>query len=133
MKERQEREDDGLDDIVESMQPTTMPEVDQNLVGKRLEVCVQCDSLDEEGMKTGTTNRWCAGVVVKVSNGKNLKKPRSHYKPGEAAEILFDEIKERKEKSHKQVYELKSSKWNPKREHLPGCWRLDVSSCGINN
>ena len=132
-KMQQEREDAGIDDIAKSMQPTTMPKIDQSLIGKHLEICVQCDLLDGEGHKTRVTNRWCAGVVTQVSNGKKLKKPRSHHKAGTAAEIEFDEIKERKEKSHKQVHELKSSKWNPKKEHLPGCWRMDVSSFRRND
>ena len=91
-------------------------------------MCVQHDLLDEGGNKTGTTNRWCTGTVVEVSNGKNLKKTRSYYKAGEAAEMFFDEIAEQKEKSHKQVHELKNGKWNPKGQHLAGCWRMDVNS-----
>ena len=46
-----------MDDIIESVQPTMMPTVNQTLIGKRLEVCVQCDLLCKDGAKTGTTNR----------------------------------------------------------------------------
>ena len=68
VQEHEEREDAGLEDIVESMQPTRMPEVNQKLVGKRLEMCV------EHLMDDGPINRWCTGVVTVVSNGKNLPK-----------------------------------------------------------
>ena len=114
------------------MQPTTMPVIDLTLIGKHLEVCVQCDSLDNE------EENWNHQKMVhrcghQSFQWQEFEKTRSHYKAGEAAEIEFDEILERKEESYKQVYELKSSKWNPKKEHHAGCWRMDVSIFRRNN
>ena len=118
----QQREDDGLEDIVESMQPIQQPKVDNTLVGKRLEICWKFD-LDEGG----DVLRWCPGVVVKVSDGNNMMKKHAYYKPGEAVMFKFDAIEERKEEEHTWKVELKRSKWNPKNDHSHGCWRMDMS------
>ena len=108
VQECEAREDAGLEDIDESMKPTRMPKVNQSLVGKWLEVCV--DYLTDDG----TINRWCTRTVTTVSNGKNLPKTRSHCKADAAVEILFDMITERKETECSAVCELKASKWYPK-------------------
>ena len=64
VQECETREDAGLEDIVESVQPTRMPNVNQSLVGKWLEICVEYLTQD------GPINRWCTGTVTIVSNGK---------------------------------------------------------------
>ena len=92
---QQERVDEGLDDVCEFLQPTTMPQVDRDLVGKRLDVCCKC--LLEEG---GEVLRWCQGEVLSVSNGDNIVKPGKFkvcHKQGEAVMFQWDPIENRNE------------------------------------
>ena len=109
----QEREDNGLEDIVESVQPPQWPKVDSTLVGKRLEICWKFDTDDGDEVL-----RWCPGVVTEVSNGSNIKKEWAFYKLGEAIMFNFDAIEERGEKEHTWKVELKRSLWNPRKTTL---------------
>ena len=123
---RDERQDAGADDCRGHLQPTLMPDID-SLLGKPLDVCCLCDL--EEG---GSVLRWCQGEVTKVSNGKNTKTPgcpRACCKKGEAVNIMWDAIEERGEDSVELPQRLLPSKWNPKRDHAEGCWRLNVRVC----
>ena len=115
-----------MDDTREFLQPATMPEVNSELVGERLDVCCKC--LLEEG---GEVVRWCQGEVLSVSNGDNIVKPgkfKACHKQGEAVMFQGDPIENRNENSHISSQRLLPSKWNPKQNHSEGCWRLDVKN-----
>ena len=64
---RCEREAEGTGGRYSKMQPTIMPPIDKNLIGKRLDICEKY-SLD----KGGSELRWSQGKVVLVSNGSNI-------------------------------------------------------------
>ena len=123
---QQERVDEGLDDACEFLQPATMPEVNSDLVGVRLDVC--CKYFLEEG---GTVLRWCQGVVTLVSNGSNIIKPgksKACFGVGEAVMFQWDPIENRKEDTHISSKRPLPSKWNPQQNHAEGCWRLHVKN-----
>ena len=76
------RELDGVGDRCENLQQSRPMKIDETLVGERLEVLVEC-KLDEGGV----VNHWCAGEVLEVSNGSNVRDPskvRTMFKEGEA-------------------------------------------------
>ena len=50
-----------------------------------------------------------------------------HCKAKAAILFKFDTMEERGEDEHSEVHKLKASKWNPKKQHTAGCWRMDVS------
>ena len=122
---RKEREKAGIGDRYENMQPLTMPPVDKRLIGRRLDVCFEWNLV--EG---GTELRWSQGEVVDVSDGTNILKPGARtacYKKGEAVMIRWDEDQDLNEPSHVSAQRLLASKWNPKKEHTKGSWRLDIT------
>ena len=120
--QRQEREDNGVEDNVESMQPPQQPKVDKTLVGKRLKICWKFE------LKVGgEVLRWCPGVVTEVSDGTNTMKKRAFHKLGEAVMFKFDATEDRHKEEHTWKVELKRSLWNPKNNHSHGCWRMDMS------
>ena len=107
------------------MQPLSIPPVDKRLIGRRLDVCFEWNL--EEG---GTELRWSQGEVVDVSDGTNILKPGARtacYKKGEAVMIRWDEDQDLNEPSHVSAQRLFASKWNPKKEHTKGSWRLDIT------
>ena len=113
-----------MDDVCEFLQPATMPKVNSDLIGKRLDVC--CKYLLEEG---GAVLRWCQGKVLSVSNGNNIVKPGKYtacFKEGEAVMFQWDPIENRNEDTYISSQRLLPSKWNPQQNHTEGCWRLDV-------
>ena len=122
---RKEREKAGIGDRYENMQPLTMPPVDKRLIGRRLDVCFEWNLV--EG---GTELRWSQGEVVDVSDGTNILKPGARtacYKKGEAVMIRWDEDQDNNEPSHVSAQHLLASKWNPKKQHTKGSWRLDIT------
>ena len=88
MNVRNEREALGFGDRYAEMQPTTRPNIDMHLLGKRLEICEKYYL--EEG---GTDLRLSQGEVVKISNGSNILKPGARtvqLKAGEGVMIRWD-------------------------------------------
>ena len=102
-----------------------MPKIDRSIIGTRLDVC--CEWNLEEG---GTELSWSQREVVDVSDGTNILKPGARtacYKKGEAVMIKWDQDKYTNEPSCVTSQRLLPSKWNPKKKHSEGAWRLDVN------
>ena len=123
-KVRLDRESRGHGDRYSELQPTTMPEIVNNFIGTRLDVCfkfvLECG---------GEELSWCQGTVVDISNGNNMLYPNARsrcYKKGEAVEVLWDAIDGISDK-YKSIQKLQKTKWNKQCE---GAWRLDVN---VNN
>ena len=103
-----------------NIQPFASPEIDETLIGTRLDVL--CNYFDNE--KEKNTLIWCQGEVVQVSNGENqLKDPdkksrakSAYYKKGEAVIIRWDanKDKDREEETSDTVQILQKKKWNGK-------------------
>ena len=107
------------------MQLTSMPAVDNKLLGKRLDICEKYDL--HEG---GTELRWSQGVIMKVSNGSNILRPGARtakFKKGEGVLIQWDADVAHNEPVTTSAQRLLSTKWNPKGKHTKGSWRFDVS------
>ena len=120
-----ERELAGFGDRYGNMQPSSMLLVDKEIIGKRLDVYFEYDL--EEGQ---TELRWYQGEVINIWDGLHIVKPRARtscFKKGEAVMIKWDENKDRNEPSYVLSQMLLPSKWNPKKEHSKGAWRLDVT------
>ena len=85
---RNKRKAIGVGDRYAGLQPMSRPNIDQHLVGKRLDVCEKYNL--EEG---GTDLRWIQGIVVKVSNRSNILKSGTRtakFKKGEVVLIRWD-------------------------------------------
>ena len=122
---RNKREADGVGDRYAGLQPMSRPNIDQSLLGKRLDVCEKYTL--EEG---GTELRWSQGTVVKISNGSNILKcgaRTAKFKKGEAVLIKWDANPARNEIESTSAQRLLHSKWNPKQTHTAGSWRFDFS------
>ena len=107
------------------MQPLSMPEVNNDLIGQRLDVCFRYDLIDEEGSEF----RWCQGLVTEVLNGSNMNKTgrrSGKCKSGEAVMIRWDKNDSTGEPESESPQVLLASKWNPQKKHKEGCWRMDV-------
>ena len=103
---RDDREDNGVGDGCGLIQPWVAPDVDDTLVGARLEVCFECN-LDDGGQEL----RWCVGKVMSVKNEKKvLMKWMANKEHGEEATISNQR--------------LLKTKWNPLDKHTSGGWRL---------
>lgn len=97
------------------------PEVNESLVGCRLEVMKMCDASNNSRVL------WHTGKVLKVSNGSNILRPgavRATYKPGEAVLVLWDASPHTKpaQPAHESTTRLLKSKWN--KEDIGG-WRIE--------
>ena len=122
---RNKREADGVGDRYAGLQPMSRPNIDQSLLGKRLDVCEKY-TLEEGGIEL----RWSQGTVVKISNGSNILKPGARtakFKKGEAVLIKWDANPARNEMESTSAQRLLLSKWNPKQTHTAGSWRFDFS------
>ena len=92
--------------------------MNETLVGERLEVLVEC-KLNEGG----AVNPRCAGDVLEVSNGSNIRDPskvRAMFKEGEAVLMKWDAIEECDELESESGQKLLPSLWN---KHKAGAWR----------
>jgi len=118
---REEREEAGAGDRCGLMQP----EVNNKLIGQRLDVCFCCDLIDEEGSEL----RWCQRSTTEVSNGSNMNKTgrrSGKSKAGEAVMIRWDKNDLTGEPESESPQLLLASKWNPQKKHKERCWRMDV-------
>lgn len=120
---RCEREAVGMGDLRGELQPTSHPPIDKSLVGKRIEMLFQ---FTENGTGENKFFEWCKGIIKRVSDGKNLKKTRAFYKPGEAVEIEWDTEYVEDGNPNCTTHVLLKSKWNPNVHNTEGSWRLDV-------
>ena len=121
---RKEREDVGMEDVCKFLQPTTMPQINEDLVGRKLDMCCKC--FLEEGVEV---LRWCQGEVLFVSNGINIVKPgkfRACFKEGEEVMLKWDPIVDRNKASCTCPQRILPSKWNPQQTHSEGSWRFAV-------
>ena len=121
---RKVREAGGFGERYDEMQPPSMPEINKNLVGTRLDVCILyiLDDSNKEEL------RWSQGEVIGISDGKNMIRcghRTACYKKGEAVQIKWDKNATRDEESCVTVQRLLKSKWNPKNQSEEA-WRLDV-------
>ena len=122
---RNNREAAGVGDRHADLQPMSRPNIDQHLLGKRLDVCEKY--VLEEG---GSELRWSQGIVIKVSNGSNILKPGARtakFKKGEGVLIRWDANAAHNELVSTSAQRLLLSKWNPKQTHTEGSWRFDFS------
>ena len=122
-KEWKDGDFEGLKSVYHYRQDRTAPKVDESLIGTRIEYL--CGFEDDDGNSVG--NRWCAGVVNRISDDENpwvrKGKTRACYKAGEAAEIYWDEIPEAKMKACLSIEPLDPKKWNKDCEEA---WRKDL-------
>lgn len=123
---RRQKEADGEFDRFANIQPFVPPDVDETLIGTRLDVlCLYADDETNEN-----TLVWCQGKVIQVSDGKNLLKDpmnpsrakTAYIKKGQAAVIRWTPG-EGEEHGCETVQYLPKNIWNKKVE---GSWRLDV-------
>ena len=68
---KSEREATGIGDQYSTLQPTSMPNIDIDLIGKRLDI-FELYALEEGG----TELHWSQGKVVAVSDGKKYYQAR---------------------------------------------------------
>ena len=101
------------------------PNVDQSLVGRRIEVLFQMT------MPDGSSELlWCSGCVAVACDGTNMQ-PRSKYEAGRAAMIMWDANPNigvtlenpNGEPAHLAPQRLLPSKWNKSCE---GAWRYEL-------
>ena len=116
---------EGYGSVYQHRQSRVPPNVDESLIGVRIEYL--CGFEDEEG--NTLDNRWCAGVVRRISDEENpwvrKGKTRACYKEGEAAEIFWDAIPEAKLKACLSIEPLNPRKWN---KDVEGAWRRDLGN-----
>ncbi len=122
---RDDREANGIGDSCGNKQPMSAPNVDDELIGKRLEVCVEYELLNE----IGTELRWCPGEVTLVSDGTNIVKPdsvtgRAFYKKGEAVMMRWEANEKCNEPETESSQKLAKNKWNPRGQHTADSWRF---------
>ena len=60
---RKEREKQGIGSIYSELQPKVRPEIDQDLIGRRIDVLFKFDILDRKEPEQAL--RWCQGEVNK--------------------------------------------------------------------
>ena len=123
-----ERELVGVGDSYANIQPQSMLKIDNSLVGKQLDICVEYTLIE------GSTElRWSQGNVILASNGSHIIKLGSRtacYKKGEAVMICWDANPDRNEESTTSAQRIMTSKWNPKGCHMEGAWRIDITKDG---
>ena len=72
---------------------------------------------------------WCAGKVVNLSNGKNLRQGASFYWKNGAAEVECDSNADSSEEVSTSVVEIKKSLFNA---YVENAWRLESCVAWIN-
>ena len=86
-----DREAFGFGDRYANMNPTSEPAIDKDLIGKWLDVCLQC-FLDD-----GVTEiLWIQGKIILVSYGTNIPMHQGQqacYKAGKAVMIPWEKNK----------------------------------------
>ena len=105
-----EQEESGKSSIVTEKQSRHPPDVDETLVGQRIEMLSWYEYRD----MPGGAFRWCGGKVKRACDGTWLK-PNARtvcYKKGEAAEIEWDPIPELDLGITKSIEPLDPRKWN---------------------
>ncbi|KAL7546176.1 hypothetical protein ACHAWF_015185 [Thalassiosira exigua] len=119
-EEWRDREGEGIGSVHQSMQRVDVPDL-HSLVDTRIEYYTKFD-LDEKG--TETANKWCGGVIKRVSDGTwLLPGARTRcYKRGEAAEVLWDPVEEIGMGSVRSIVHFDPKKWN---QDEVNSWRKD--------
>lgn len=116
-----EQEESGKSSIVTEKQSRHPPDVDETLVGQRIEMLSWYEYRD----MPGGVYRWCGGKVERACDGTWLK-PNARtvcYKKGEAAEIEWDPIPELDLGITKSIEPLDPRKWN--KQDVDKAWRKD--------
>ena len=124
--EWKEREASGIGSVHQARQQPLAPNVDDSLIGERIEFLSEFETEVGAGEKY---MRWCSGVVMRICDGTWVKPGtyRARYKVGEAAEVLWDAIDEGK--GNLQMPECRTQepldprKWN---KDVHGSWRRDL-------
>ena len=98
------------------MQPRVKPVVDQDFVGKRIEVLFLFDILDAAGGEPDEGLRWCQGEVTKIVQVNDKKKPM--------VEVLWDEVEESSEGQCRTNVILHENKW---KKECEGAWRMEIN------
>jgi len=93
-------------------------------VGRRIDVCCRYE-LAEGGAEL----RWCAGEVVTISNGSNIRKPpparSAYFGPGEAVMVRWDANAARDEEESESTAQLPPSmRWQKGAPLAEGVWRF---------
>ena len=116
----------GISDPWEAMQGLHAPEFNQELVGKRIEVCWKYFDRDTDK----PVLIWTPGRVVRVADGltdKRSKRARNVL-PGGALLWAWDADEAFGETAGEQWLILLPQKWNPKTACVYG-WRFDPCDC----
>lgn len=116
----------GISDPWEAMQGLHAPEFNQELVGKRIEVCWKYFDKDTDK----PVLIWTPGRVVRVADGltdKRSKRARNVL-PGGALLWAWDADEAFGETAGEQWLILLPQKWNPKTACVYG-WRFDPCDC----
>ena len=96
------------------LQPRVWPKIDQDVVGKRVDVLFLYDILDGDRNEPEQSLRWCQGEVTKVFKDKT--------KP--TVEILWDEVQASIDAESRSNLVLHERKWN---KNCEGAWRMDIN------
>lgn len=112
----------GLADDIEKVQPKTPPPFNQDLVGKRIEVCWKYFDQDSGDPLL----IWSSGVIKRVADGltdRRSSRARAIL-PGGAVLWAWDQDNDFNEQAGEQWLILLPSKWNPSKACVYG-WRFD--------
>lgn len=117
----------NIADDVEKLQPKEPPPFNQELVGKRLEVCWKY--FDQETGKPILI--WTSGTVKRVADGLSDRRSSKArvVLPGGAILWAWDADSEYNEKEGEQWLILLPAKWNPSTAVVYG-WRYDPCELG---
>jgi hypothetical protein len=114
---------DGHTSVYSRLQSKDPPKVDESLIGVRIEYLC---SFEDDG-KIDIGQRWCTGVVRRISDDENpwvkQGKTRACYKAGEAAEVYWEAVPDANLKAGLDIVPLNPRKWNKDCEEA---WRKDL-------
>jgi hypothetical protein len=121
---RARREAQGISDRVEAVQQLEPPPFDQQLVGKRLEVCWP---YKEAGR---TVKIWASGIVKRVADGLTDRRSKKAQSVLPAGAILWawDADPEYNEPAGEKWLFLHPKRWN---KHVQYAWRYDPCELGV--
>ena len=122
------REESGVADRVERLQPEEAPAFDQALVGKRIEVLWKYFDTDSNQPHM----IWSTGTVKRIADGLTDKRsPRARsILPGGALLWAWDADPDFDEQAGEQWLILLPKKWNPKTHTQVYSWRFDPRELG---
>ena len=108
INEQERREADGFGDQLMEMQQTSMPKINNNLIGYLIEMLFEYNDPD------GSTLRWCQGKVLSVVRESN-----------NLVEIEWNDDCVNSNEPKITKHRLLKTKWNPQKQ-TSGAWRENI-------